>query len=106
MRPGGRTSSKTTVGLPLKGESWDGGCCPKLGTEHSPTQAFEWVTTRPLSCDNILSTRAEAVQGRPLVGVTPNTKGRRLMAQASAQRAGHWGSSHWALQEGSRRKKP
>lgn len=28
------------------------------------------------------------------------------MAQASAQRAGHWESSHRALQEGGRRKKP
>lgn len=36
----------------------------------------------------------------------PNTKGRRLMAQASAQRAGRWGNSHRALQEGGRRKKP
>lgn len=36
----------------------------------------------------------------------PHTRGRRLRAQAPAQRAGRWGSSHRALQEGGRRKKP
>lgn len=44
----------------LKGERWGEGCCPKLGTQHSPIEL--WVShNKLLSCDNILSTSAEAV---------------------------------------------